>query len=216
MKNGLAKGVRQASDFLMALQLTGAAKADALANLQIRLPVVVIGGGLTGVDTTTEALAYYPVMVEKTLKRYDSLSEKNGEAAVRDAYRPEDLAILDEYLMHARALRSEKAKPNPDVIGLLQSWGGSTLAYRKDLTDAPSYTLNHEEVEKALEEGIAIAPNCTRAAATTSYLNRASAAVITLANSSSTKCFCTSTIRSTATRTATSSGGSLKRTTAAC
>jgi NADPH-dependent glutamate synthase beta subunit-like oxidoreductase/NAD(P)H-flavin reductase len=161
MKNGLAKGVRQASDFLMALQLTGAAKADALANLQIRLPVVVIGGGLTGVDTTTEALAYYPVMVEKTLKRYDSLSEKNGEAAVRDAYRPEDLAILDEYLMHARALRSEKAKPNPDVIGLLQSWGGSTLAYRKDLTDAPSYTLNHEEVEKALEEGIAIAPNCT-------------------------------------------------------
>ena len=161
MKNGLAKGVRQASDFLMALQLTGAAKADALANLQIRLPVVVIGGGLTGVDTTTEALAYYPVMVEKTLKRYDSLSEKNGEAAVRDAYRPEDLAILDEYLMHARALRAERAKPNPDVIGLLQSWGGSTLAYRKDLTDAPSYTLNHEEVEKALEEGIAIAPNCT-------------------------------------------------------
>jgi NAD(P)H-flavin reductase len=161
MKNGLAKGVRQASDFLMALQLTGAAKADALANLQIRLPVVVIGGGLTGVDTTTEALAYYPVMVEKTLKRYDSLSEKNGEAAVRDAYRAEDLAILDEYLMHARALRAEKAKPNPDVIGLLQSWGGSTLAYRKDLTDAPSYTLNHEEVEKALEEGIAIAPNCT-------------------------------------------------------
>jgi NAD(P)H-flavin reductase len=145
----------------MALQLTGAAKADALANLQIRLPVVVIGGGLTGVDTTTEALAYYPVMVEKTLKRYDSLSEKNGEAAVRDAYRAEDLTILDEYLMHARALRAEKAKPNPDVIGLLQSWGGSTLAYRKDLTDAPSYTLNHEEVEKALEEGIAIAPNCT-------------------------------------------------------
>jgi NADPH-dependent glutamate synthase beta subunit-like oxidoreductase len=26
MKNGLARGVRQASDFLMALQLTGAAK----------------------------------------------------------------------------------------------------------------------------------------------------------------------------------------------
>ena len=28
MKNGLARGVRQASDFLMALQLTGAAKTD--------------------------------------------------------------------------------------------------------------------------------------------------------------------------------------------
>src|SRR5262249_54957626 len=33
MKNGLAPGVRQASDFLMALQLTGAAKTDSLANL---------------------------------------------------------------------------------------------------------------------------------------------------------------------------------------
>src|SRR5438046_4796960 len=44
--NGLARGVRAASDFLMALQLTGAAKRSSIANLQIRLPVVVIGGGL--------------------------------------------------------------------------------------------------------------------------------------------------------------------------
>src|SRR5439155_1461493 len=50
MKNGLAAGVRQASDFLMALQLTGAAKAESLANLQVRLPVVIIGGGLTAID----------------------------------------------------------------------------------------------------------------------------------------------------------------------
>src|SRR5207248_9102696 len=54
MKNGLAAGVRQASDFLMALQLTGAAKTDSLANLQVRLPVVIIGGGLTAIDTATE------------------------------------------------------------------------------------------------------------------------------------------------------------------
>jgi NADPH-dependent glutamate synthase beta subunit-like oxidoreductase len=57
MKNGLVRGVRQASDFLMALQLTGAAKADSVANLQVRLPVVVIGGGLTAVDTATESLS---------------------------------------------------------------------------------------------------------------------------------------------------------------
>ena len=35
MPNGLAPGVRQASDFLMGLQLTGAARAESLANLQI-------------------------------------------------------------------------------------------------------------------------------------------------------------------------------------
>ena len=53
MKNGLAHGVRRASDFLMALQLTGAAKDDSIANLTVRLPIVVIGGGLTAVDTAT-------------------------------------------------------------------------------------------------------------------------------------------------------------------
>ncbi len=64
MPNNLAPGVRQASDFLMALQLTGAAKTASIANLSVRLPVVVIGGGLTAIDTATESLAYYPVQVE--------------------------------------------------------------------------------------------------------------------------------------------------------
>jgi NADPH-dependent glutamate synthase beta subunit-like oxidoreductase len=44
----LAIGMRQANDFLMALQLSGAAKTNSIANLQVRLPAVVIGGGLTG------------------------------------------------------------------------------------------------------------------------------------------------------------------------
>jgi hypothetical protein len=37
---------------------------------------------------------------------------------------------------------------------MLRHWGGVTIAYRRKLVDSPSYTLNHEEVEKALEEGI--------------------------------------------------------------
>ncbi|MCK5274540.1 MAG: FAD-dependent oxidoreductase, partial [Alphaproteobacteria bacterium] len=67
MPNNLARGVRTASDFLMALQLTGAARKDSIANMQLRLPAVVIGGGLTAIDTATEALAYYPRQVEKFL-----------------------------------------------------------------------------------------------------------------------------------------------------
>ena len=77
----LARGMRQANDFLMALQLTGAAKRNSLANLQVRLPAVVIGGGLTGVDTATEVLAYYVVQVEKLLERYEILAAALGEAA---------------------------------------------------------------------------------------------------------------------------------------
>ncbi|MCU1262612.1 MAG: pyridine nucleotide-disulfide oxidoreductase, partial [Bryobacterales bacterium] len=79
MKNGLVSGVRQASDFLMALQLTGAAKFESLANLQVRMPIVVIGGGLTAIDTATESLAYYVVQVEKFLKRYELLAADRGE-----------------------------------------------------------------------------------------------------------------------------------------
>ncbi len=77
--NGLARGVRQASDFLMALQLTGAAKRSSIANLQIRLPVVVIGGGLTAIDTATESLAYYARQAEKFALRYGTLIAERGE-----------------------------------------------------------------------------------------------------------------------------------------
>src|SRR5690349_17872517 len=149
--NGFARGVRAASDFLMALQLTGAAKRESIANLQIRLPVVVIGGGLTAIDTATESLAYYAVQVEKFLARYEALGEE-------PAWNAEERAIAQEFLAHARTLR---AAPPEKHIELLKSWGGATIAYRRRLIDSPSYTLNHEEVEKALEEGITFAEGLT-------------------------------------------------------
>ncbi|HYO84176.1 MAG TPA: FAD-dependent oxidoreductase, partial [Bryobacteraceae bacterium] len=162
MKNGLARGVRQASDFLMALQLTGAAKTESLANLQIRLPIVVIGGGLTAIDTATESLAYYVVQVEKFLMRYETLVEEHGEDHIREGMTTEEKETADEFLQHARAIRAERAAAaregrQADIISLLNSWGGSTIAYRRRLIDSPSYTLNHEEVNKALEEGVRFA-----------------------------------------------------------
>ncbi|MGH7007982.1 MAG: FAD-dependent oxidoreductase [Stellaceae bacterium] len=164
MKNGLARGVRQASDFLMALQLTGAAKASSIANLTVRLPVVVIGGGLTAIDTATESLAYYAVQVEKFLVRYETLVAERGEAVVRGEWSDEDTAAATEFIAHARALRSEREAPareklQPRLAALIDSWGGVTIAYRRRLIDAPSYTLNHEEVAKAMEEGIRFAEN---------------------------------------------------------
>ncbi|MGE4255465.1 MAG: FAD-dependent oxidoreductase, partial [Xanthobacteraceae bacterium] len=166
MKNGLASGVRQASDFLMALQLTGAGKTDSVANLQVRLPVVVIGGGLTAIDTATEALAYYPLQVEKFLARYEALVAECGEAAVRATWSAQEAEVAAEFLDHARQLRAERDRAAqegraPNFIGLLRRWGGATIVYRRRLIDAPSYTLNHEEVAKALEEGISFAEGLT-------------------------------------------------------
>ena len=166
MKNGLAAGVRQASDFLMALQLTGAAKTDSLANLQVRLPVVVIGGGLTAIDTATEALAYYPLQVEKFLNRYEMLIAERGEAAVRAGWSAQEVETASEFTQHAREIRAERALAaregrKPQLAELMRRWGGATLVYRRRLIDSPSYTLNHEEVGKALEEGIAFAERLT-------------------------------------------------------
>ena len=151
--NGFARGVRAASDFLMALQLTGAAKRESIANLQIRLPIVVIGGGLTAIDTATESLAYYAVQVEKFLTRYETLE-------IKPAWNAEEREIAEEFIAHARALRA--AKPE-EWLQLLKSWGGATIAYRRRMIDSPSYTLNHEEVAKALEEGIVFAEGLTPA-----------------------------------------------------
>ena len=166
LPNGLARGVRAASDFLMALQLSGAAQDSSVANMQLRLPVVVIGGGLTAIDTATEALAYYPVQVDKFLRRYETLSSIKGEKETRNLWDEEEREIADEFLTHARAIRDERKFAKNEgrahkILELLQSWGGATLAYRKRMIDSPSYTLNHEEVEKALEEGITFSEGLT-------------------------------------------------------
>ena len=179
MPNGLARGVRTASDFLMALQLTGAAKDDSIANMQLRLPVVVIGGGLTAIDTATESLAYYPLQVEKFLKRHETLVAKLGEAGTRITWTPEESGIAEEFIAHARAIRAERAAAaqegrEPRVLQLLQSWGGATIAYRKRMVDSPSYTLNHEEIDKALEEGITFAECLTPLAIETDQYGHAS------------------------------------------
>jgi len=162
LKNNLMRGIRKASDFLMALQLTGAAKASSMANLQVRLPAGVIGGGLTAIDTATELMAYYPVQVEKVLHRYQTLLNVYGEQVVRARYDQEETIILDEFLAHGKAIQAERERAAaedelPDFQPLVESWGGVTLFYRKGMKDAPAYRQNHEEINEALEEGIALA-----------------------------------------------------------
>jgi NADPH-dependent glutamate synthase beta subunit-like oxidoreductase/NAD(P)H-flavin reductase len=159
LKNNISRGIRKASDFLMALQLTGAYKRSALANLQIRLPAIVIGGGLTAIDTATELLAYYIIQVEKTADRVETLIAERGEQAVMAMFDEEEREFLAEQRRHAAAVREERALARkegraPYFQPLLDSWGGVSLVYRKRVLDSPAYRLNHEEVIKSLEEGV--------------------------------------------------------------
>ncbi|MFI5301318.1 MAG: FAD-dependent oxidoreductase, partial [Polyangiales bacterium] len=157
--NALARGVRLASDFLMALQLTGASKPHALANLQVRLPAVVVGGGLTGIDTATELAAYYVVQAERALDRIDALVAEVGEIGFWRLFDEEETEILRELCDHGRAIRTERKNAafehrSPRFQDLVESWGGVSLAYRRTMSESPAYRLNHEEIIKAFEEGI--------------------------------------------------------------
>ncbi len=160
MKNNLSRGIRKASDFLMGLQLTGAYKHSSIANLQVSLPAIVIGGGLTAIDTATELLAYYQIQLEKELQRYELLVRAGRTAEeIRAMFDDEEWETLARHLDHARALRDEKRRAaaegrEPRVQNLLDQWGGVTLVYRKGISESPAYRLNHEEVAKSLEEGV--------------------------------------------------------------
>ena len=159
MKNNLARGIRKASDFLMSLQLTGAYKRSSLANMQVRLPAVVIGGGLTAIDTATELLAYYIVQTEKTCERLHVLAMERGAANLMSLFDPEEREFLAEQEAHGAQLKAEREQAAaegrlPQFQPLLDSWGGVSLVYRKRVLDSPAYRLNHEEVIKSLEEGV--------------------------------------------------------------
>jgi NADPH-dependent glutamate synthase beta subunit-like oxidoreductase/NAD(P)H-flavin reductase len=159
LKNNIARGIRKASDFLMALQLTGAYKRSSLANLEVRLPAIVIGGGLTAIDAATELIAYYVVQVEKTAERIEALVAARGEAAVMAMFDEEEAAFIAEQRAHAAAIREERARAAregraADLERLIDGWGGVSLVYRKRVLDSPAYRLNHEEVIKSLEEGV--------------------------------------------------------------
>jgi NADPH-dependent glutamate synthase beta subunit-like oxidoreductase/NAD(P)H-flavin reductase len=155
----LAPGMRQANDFLMSLQLGNAAKASSLSSLQVRLPAVIIGGGLTGVDTATEVQAYYIKQVEKTLARYEKLIATLGKEKVLQPLDTASAEILEEFLAHGEAVRQERIRAagqneKPNFIKLIHQWGGVTIVYRRRMKDSPAYINNHEELHQALREGI--------------------------------------------------------------
>ncbi len=149
----MAPGMRSANDFLMALHVTSAAHEDSLASLQLRWPVVVIGGGLTAVDAATEAQAYYALQVQRVHARYHAMTARWGEASVRAQFAPDMMKVIDTQCAHAQHIMACRAR-GESVSAYLQSLGGVTLVYRKRMEDSPAYQQNHEELHQALQEGV--------------------------------------------------------------
>lgn len=140
------KGVIPAARFLIDLQLKGAAQEKPQVDLQLRLPILVIGGGLTAVDTATEARAYYEHQVERFLKRTE---ETEGLSPSLSNHYPE---IAQEFLAHGHALRQGDRS-------FLEK--GSTIVYRKTIQESPAYRLNHKELQLAMVESVNFLENAT-------------------------------------------------------
>ncbi len=150
LKNNFAKGVRLASDFLMALQLGGAYQENLFSNLQIRSPVVIIGGGLTAIDSATEAKAYYDVELKIFYEKFIKIFGENYQNKnLEKFFNGEELLIIKEFVNNYQ----EYIKNN-------KSCGNVKILYRKKLIDSPAYRQNHLEVKKALEQGIEFIENC--------------------------------------------------------
>lgn len=161
LKGSRLKGLHLASDFLMALQLSGAHRSHTLMNLQIEMPIVVVGGGLTAIDTATEAMAYYPKQVTLFEERYNHLVQKMGKHALDSHFSDHEQRIIQTFLNDAKEIRGCDPNDPTAVQRYMQSIGGVQILYRSNLQKAPSYRLNAKEITYALQEGVTFLTHAT-------------------------------------------------------
>lgn len=162
----LAKGMRQANDFLMSLQLTGAYQQDTFAELSLHMPVVVIGGGLTAVDTATEAQAFYLQMTQLIQKRVRHLEHTMGKKNFWAAFSESESEKLRTWVTHGEAVialrqAASNAGKDVDFTDLVSSWGGVSMVYRRAITQMRSYRQNAHELQSCLDQGIRLYTDCT-------------------------------------------------------
>ena len=151
LKNNFAKGVRSASDFLMSLQLTGSFRENLFSNLQVRLPIIVIGAGLTATDTATESKTYYITQIRKFVKRAKEIGYENILPSLSD----EEKEIANEYF------RDFDIYEKFGIREVFKRSGEVKVLYRKELVQSPAYKQNHEEINGALKQGIIFIENIT-------------------------------------------------------
>ena len=124
------------------------------------LPAVVIGGGLTAIDTATELLAYYLVQVEKDARALRAPPPQRQREATSGACSTTKSGGSLENLAHGAPVREENgARGGRGARARLPAAGRRVGRRHARLPqgrsqDSPAYRLNHEEVIKSLEEGV--------------------------------------------------------------
>ncbi|MFY9589235.1 FAD-dependent oxidoreductase [Rickettsia endosymbiont of Halotydeus destructor] len=155
--NFAAKGVKTASDFLMTLQSSGAFLEKSITNMVIRMPIAIIGGGLTSLDVATESFYYYKMQVAKFFAKYELAVKKHGKSYVEKDWTLEDREIANEFVSHTKLFKN--AKDFCEVKQIFNELGGITIYYRGNLQNSPAYKLNHEELMQTMAVGINFAEN---------------------------------------------------------
>jgi len=104
-----------------------------------------------GVRSFDDYLALEARLFKQLDEKVYAVTER-GPAHALERYSAGSAADVDRAAKAARAAFPAFSQTKKEErLALLKSWGGVTIAYRRRLVDSPSYTLNHEEVQKALE-----------------------------------------------------------------
>jgi NADPH-dependent glutamate synthase beta subunit-like oxidoreductase len=150
IEHSLAPGMRQASDFLMNLQLTGAHQTNHRVNLDVCMPALVIGGGLTGVDTATEVKAFYVQQVQAFAKGFLKLTESERARWLNTLTKKEQQVAQDWFEDGKKLLNC----PQEQRAGLITDLAKVSIVYRQVMKNSPAYRKNPEELAFAMQEGI--------------------------------------------------------------
>lgn len=158
-----------AADFLMRLHLYGLYKITNLNHnleLHLRLPIVVIGGGLTAIDSAAQLVNYFFRQLEKlNIIFAKNINFKDDEANLvldddvyKDVINKYDLNLLNQYLYSYNQLKQQDFSLSAK-IQLLNNLGGVKVLLNREINQSKAYNTNHEEILHAQSLGVQILTN---------------------------------------------------------
>ncbi|KAF8818662.1 FAD-dependent oxidoreductase [Rickettsia endosymbiont of Cardiosporidium cionae] len=144
--------IRTATEFLMILHQQTPYLYNSGYHLTIRLPIIIIGCGLTAIDAAVESINYYPVQVEKFLKNYEQKLNTITKEKLEANWSEQEKELANEFITHAKLFRN--AKNTKQKLAIINQLGGITIYYRNNIKNSAAYRQNFCEIEYAMSMGV--------------------------------------------------------------